>query len=963
MRDPRCAAGAHRRRFEVLLPHPIRRTTEPWIGVVLCLIGLFSVSIVRAQITQPPEPVDPTPIDGEMYYLINQISGMQMDLNDNSTTLGDNILVDQRSFTNLGQRWAFTRDLSGSWKISNLLSGLCLDSFVLQSITYAVQNTCAINVRTQEWSFTYVNNGFNVVTNVGTHLVLDVPNASLDSRARLVEWLPSRSPTQSQLWLFRPAFFRGNDSSLQEKAEYDRVVANNPSSYPWWHDAYLPGQDILQIFKNNGMNMIRVRPASINTTVEHRGVHIPLTTGPYNHYTLAAPPATQIIPATATGSAGGPGDYAETDWSGVDLAVRAKKLGMSVNVTLFYDGWNTSDTPGNWAGKTIAQLSGIPSTADCTVAGNCLMYNYVKQEMELYRATGAWPDVVALGNEVTGGMFNSTGSAGLSGTNCNTDNNGGGTCFIAVQKAAMQAILDAASDTSNPALLGPPLPPPIRCIHITGDRDLTTYYAGATSNGIPLDAICESYYPGWHGPTTQAQYNWYHSSGQQIAEPNFAKEATQLGLPIFNIEDGVSYALKSLYGTASPQDVWYGIDPPGPSPALARQAMIDLNKVQKGVPNNLHMGMEWWAGEASPIFGSLLGPLNNYWWTAGVDLFDGLTTAGDPRDNVTMPTLLAMGGKLDPTLSYKFVNAANGRILETANASTAAGAALRTGVNTGVEGLYQQWQIVSQAGDAEQNFAVYPAPMDHRGDGYFQIINRNQTNGLNVLDSQNGVSGGAVVQNPQSYNTDALSGNPSQEWDIQSAGNCGDIPAHCANPPLSTRGNYYAIINKATGLLLTANETNADPTIVLQPPATASNGDFTVPADKGQLWQIVPVHITGGALYPFTGFRPPVANLPTVNAENAGRAIPFKFSLGGDQGLGVIVPGYPTVTRVDCNSHAPMATAINSDTADNIGLTYDSASNTYTYVWKTEKQIVDTCQLFTLLLNDGSDHLAYFQFR
>jgi hypothetical protein len=125
-------------------------------------------------------------------------------------------------------------------------------------------------------------------------------------------------------------------------------------------------------------------------------------------------------------------------------------------------------------------------------------------------------------------------------------------------------------------------------------------------------AACESYYPGWHGATTQAQYNWYHSSGQQIAEPNFAKEATQLGLPIFNIEDGVSYALASQYGTASPQDVWYGINPPGPSAALARQAMIDLNKVQKSVPNNLHMGMEWWAGEASSIAGSALGPLNNY---------------------------------------------------------------------------------------------------------------------------------------------------------------------------------------------------------------------------------------------------------------------------------------------------------------------------------------------------------------
>ena len=103
-------------------------------------------------------------------------------------------------------------------------------------------------------------------------------------------------------------------------------------------------------------------------------------------------------------------------------------------------------------------------------------------------------------------------------------------------------------------------------------------------------------------------------------------------------------------------------------------------------------------------------------------------------------------------------------------------------------------------------------------------------------------------------------------------------------------------------MLLTANGTDANATIVSQPPATASNGDFTVPASKGQLWQIVPVHITGRALYPFTGFQPPVANPPTVNSENAGRAIPINFSLGGDQGLGVIVPGYPTVTQVDCKS-------------------------------------------------------------
>ena len=164
-------------------------------------------------------------------------------------------------------------------------------------------------------------------------------------------------------------------------------------------------------------------------------------------------------------------------------------------------------------------------------------------------------------------------------------------------------------------------------------------------------------------------------------------------------------------------------------------------------------------------------------------------------------------------------------------------------------------------------------------------------------------------------------------------------------------------------MLLTANGAGANPTIVLQPPATASNGDFTVPASQGQLWQIVPVHITGSVVYPFNGFLSPVANPPTVNTENAGRTIPINFSLGGNQGLDIIVRGYPTVTQVDCTSEAPIGKSTEAATPGNSGLSYDSTSNTYTFVWKTDKSMAGTCQQFTLLLIDGSDHLAYFQLK
>jgi hypothetical protein len=76
------------------------------------------------------------------------------------------------------------------------------------------------------------------------------------------------------------------------------------------------------------------------------------------------------------------------------------------------------------------------------------------------------------------------------------------------------------------------------------------------------------------------------------------------------------------------------------------------------------------------------------------------------------------------------------------------------------------------------------------------------------------------------------------------AGNCGDIPANCASPPLTATGAYYMIVNKGTGLVLAASGTGAAATIQQQAPAAASNGDWIVPASKGQLWQIFPVHIT-----------------------------------------------------------------------------------------------------------------------
>jgi hypothetical protein len=50
-------------------------------------------------------------------------------------------------------------------------------------------------------------------------------------------------------------------------------------------------------------------------------------------------------------------------------------------------------------------------------------------------------------------------------------------------------------------------------------------------------------------------------------------------------------------------------------------------------------------------------------------------------------------------------------------------------------------------------------------------------------------------------------------------------------------------------------------------------------------------------------------------------------------------------------------------TSGDSALTYDAATDTYTYVWKTQKSWAGTCRDFVLTLSDGSVHTASFEFK
>lgn len=109
---------------------------------------------------------------------------------------------------------------------------------------------------------------------------------------------------------------------------------------------------------------------------------------------------------------------------------------------------------------------------------------------------------------------------------------------------------------------------------------------------------------------------------------------------------------------------------------------------------------------------------------------------------------------------------------------------------------------------------------------------------------------------------------------------------------------------------------------------------------------------------PFSGFEPPVRDLPAVGAAQPGRTIPVKFATPGfavpmDQ---VLKPGYPQSAPVSCSDPA-MLTA-GTPTA---GVASSSDGDAYRYEWKTDKAWRG-CRELIVGLVDGTYHRAVVDF-
>ena len=120
-------------------------------------------------------------------------------------------------------------------------------------------------------------------------------------------------------------------------------------------------------------------------------------------------------------------------------------------------------------------------------------------------------------------------------------------------------------------------------------------------------------------------------------------------------------------------------------------------------------------------------------------------------------------------------------------------------------------------------------------------------------------------------------------------------------------------------------------------------------------------------IYNFSGFFNPVDNPGpgpklVFNLIKAGRGVAVKFSLSGNQGLNIFATGYPKSQQVDCYTTASLDNIEETITVGASSLSYDPAADQYSYNWKTNSAWT-LCRQLIVRLIDGTEHVAYFQFK
>jgi arabinogalactan endo-1,4-beta-galactosidase len=275
--------------------------------------------------------------------------------------------------------------------------------------------------------------------------------------------------------------------------------------------------DALEIMADSGANLVRLR----------------LWNNPYS--------------SSGQPYGGGTNDLAKT----IALAKRAKALGMDVLLDLHYsDFWadpGKQIKPKAWANMSYSQLTTAVRT-------------YSRDVVSQMTAAGAKPDIVQVGNEITNGMLQPTGSTS------NWTQLGG------LLKAGIAGVHEGGSGIEI-------------ALHLDrggNNSAYRTWFDNARNQGVPYDIIAMSYYPYWHGTMNQLR-------------TNMNDVAARYGKDVMVVETAYAWTLAdgdgrgNIFTSSHAQESGYPATVAGQT-----QFLRDLQDAIADVPNDRGRGLVWW---------------------------------------------------------------------------------------------------------------------------------------------------------------------------------------------------------------------------------------------------------------------------------------------------------------------------------------------------------------------------------
>ena len=105
-----------------------------------------------------------------------------------------------------------------------------------------------------------------------------------------------------------------------------------------------------------------------------------------------------------------------------------------------------------------------------------------------------------------------------------------------------------------------------------------------------------------------------------------------------------------------------------------------------------------------------------------------------------------------------------------------------------------------------------------------------------------------------------------------------------------------------------------------------------------------------------------IEKLKTLGERSPGVEFLRSEVFSGDHGLAIFAAGYPIAEKIACTGGTPQDAIEETVLVGSSSLSYDAASDTYTFVWKTNTAWANTCRQLNVRLNDGTEHKANFKF-